>query len=86
MVEPGFGKELIQRRPTHMEQNHPQDFSDVEMEDATPKARDFQDLEPYETPTILKGRRRKVIEDSDAETHIFEKQVDVTEDRRIKVC
>ena len=88
MVELGFDNELIQRRP--QERNHdPQGFSDVEMEDVTPKARDFQpnadDLEPYETPMILKRRRRRVIEDSDTETHLFEKQGDMTdnEGRRI---
>jgi hypothetical protein len=55
------------------------------MDNATPKVRDFQpndeDLEPYKTPVIMKHQRlkRKVIEDSDTETHM-----DVTEDRRIK--
>ena len=82
MVELGFDKEITQRRPDPMKQNHtPQVFSDVEIEDATPKARDFQpnaeDLEPYETPMILKHRRRLVIEDSDAE-------MTDKDDRRIK--
>lgn len=86
MVESGINKELIQRRP-HMEQSR--DSPDVEMEDMTPKAREFQpnadDLEPYETPMILKRRIRRVIEDSDTETHTPGKQISVTdkEDRRI---
>jgi hypothetical protein len=95
MVELGLNNELIQRRPTHMEQDQdPQPgVSDVEMEDATPKARDFQPNadgpEPYKTPMILKRRRGLVIEDSsDIEIQISEKQRDVTdkEERRVKTC
>jgi hypothetical protein len=52
-----------------------QQGSDVEMEDATPRPRDFQpnadDLQPYETPVVLKKakhHRRTVIEDSEVES------------------
>lgn len=91
MIGLGFDKEITQRRPVPRDQNHrPQVSSDVEMEDVTPKARDFQrnagDLEPYETPMVLRHRRRQVVKDSDEENRVSEKLVAATDkdNRKIK--